>query len=91
MTAAKVANKLKLSELFRYITPVGMIIFLLLSGEFATKTEIREVQLSIMKINNSINLLLDWNKNNDKQDAAISKLNDTMQNMQIDMAKLNRE
>ncbi len=83
----KLKGAIKWSSVPKWITPAGVIIMILLTGKFATKDEIQEINDSIVKINTSIALLVERELKNDIQDKKINDLQTKVQDIQVRLAE----
>jgi hypothetical protein len=55
----------------RIVTPLGIIALLWLNTQYATKSELRQVQDDLRGVETAIKLLIEQNKVNDRQDSVL--------------------
>jgi hypothetical protein len=55
----------------RIVTPLGVLALLWLNTQYATKSELRQVQDDLRGVETAIKLLIEQNKVNDRQDSVL--------------------
>lgn len=71
----------------RFITPTGIILLLLLQTQFASVDEVREAQAQIVKLETAVTLLIEQQKQNERQDVALAELSNRLRGLEIKVAE----
>ena len=77
-----------ISLIGRVITPLGVILLLFLNTQYATKSELRQVQDDLRSVETAIKLLIEQNKVNGRQDSVLSDHDQRIRELETTIAKM---
>lgn len=76
------------NSMIKFVTPIGLLLIILLQSNFVTKDEIKQIQAEVTTINTLVTLLVEREKQNDRQDKAINAMEEKLQALEISLAKI---